>query len=479
VSGVTPRERWLVLATVLVGTFIGTVNNSVANVAVLDVIDDFHVDVGAAVWFITGYVLAFAVLMPVAGRLADAYGVRRVYLGGMACFLVASVAVAVAPTYPLAAGGRVLQGVANAPVLPTVMVTIAAVFPPGMRGRAMGLWAAVNGIAIALGPSLGGVVTDALGWRWAFWFDVPIVVLALVLGRRYVPDLRGAPSREGDATLDVLGGALMTGGLVGVMVALSQGTEWGWTNAVVLVLLASGVALLVAFWRRSARVAVPFLDLAMLRNRRFGVLAAIAGLQMAVLYGVLFTVPLVLVSVFDRSVGATGGLVVVLPLSMIVAGPTMGHLTDRLGIRRLAAAGGVLLVVAALVIAAGVAADSLALVLVGLVVVGAGVSAIQSPTAVGVTEEIGDTNRGVTMGMFHTIRFLAGVLGTAGSAALFTAVGGGGDLDALSDSRLTRAFTADFVCIAAVAVVATVLSRLVPRWSTSTSDVTPSVALEV
>ena len=478
----TPRERWLVLATVLVGTFIGTINNSVANVAVLDVLDDFHVDVGAAVWFITGYVLAFAVLMPVAGRLADAYGVRRVYLGGMTCFLVASVAVAVAPTYPLAAGGRVLQGVANAPVLPTVMVTIAAVFPPGMRGRAMGLWAAVNGVAIALGPSLGGVVTDALGWRWAFWFDVPIVALALVLGRRYVPDLRGARSGgDGGPALDVAGGALMTVGLVGVMVALSQGTDWGWTNAVVLVLLAGGVALLVAFWRRSTRVEIPFLDLAMLRNRRFGVLAAIAGLQMAVLYGVLFTVPLLLVYVFDRSVGATGGLVVVLPLSMIVAGPTMGHLTDRLGIRRLAGAGGVLLVVASLVIAAGVAAESLALVLVGLVVVGAGVSAIQSPTAVGVTEEIGDTNRGVTMGMFHTIRFLAGVLGTAGSAALFTAVGGGGDLDALSDSRLTRAFTVDFVCIAMVAVAAAALSRFVPRWSTSASSpgVAPSVVLEV
>jgi MFS family permease len=152
-----------------------------------------------------------------------------------------------------------------------------------------------------------------------------------------------------------------------------------------------------------------------------------------------------------------------------------------LGIRRLAGAGGVLLVVASLVIAGGVAAESLALVLVGLVVVGAGVSAIQSPTAVGVTEEIGNTNRGVTMGMFHTIRFLAGVLGTAGSAALFTAVGGGGDLDALSDSRLTRAFTVDFVCIAAVAVAAAALSRLVPRWSTSTSspDVAPSVVLEV
>jgi EmrB/QacA subfamily drug resistance transporter len=465
------RERWLVLATVLVGTFIGTINNSVANVAVLDVLEEFDVGIGAAVWFITGYVLAFAVLMPVAGRLSDMFGVRRVYLTGMACFLGASVVVATAPSYPLAAFGRVLQGIANAPVLPTVMVTIATVFPPGVRGRAMGMWAAVNGIAIALGPSLGGVVTDALGWRWVFWLDLPVVVLALVLGRRHLPDVPGT----GSGALDATGGALLTGGLVGAMVALSEGSELGWTHPLTVVLLVGGVGLLWRCWRRCHRVDSPFLDVAVLRNRRFAVLAAVAGLQMVVLYAVLFTVPLLLVSLFDRSVGAAGGLVVVLPLSMIVAGPTLGHLADRFGARRLTGAGGVLLVVAASVMAAGVAGESLPVVLVGLVVVGAGVSAIQSPAAVGVAEEIGDANRGVAMGLFHTIRFLAGVLGTAGAAALFTASTGGGALDGLSDGRLADAFTLDFVAVALVAAVTVALSRLVPRSAVAPADAVPVV----
>lgn len=465
------RARWYVLATVLVGTFIGTINNSVANVAVIDVLDDFDVGVSSAVWFITGYVLAFAVLMPVAGRLSDTFGVRRVYLAGMWCFLAASVLVAVAPTYPLAALGRVLQGVANAPVLPTVMVTIATVFPPGVRGRAMGMWAAVNGIAIALGPSLGGVVTDVFGWRWAFWFDVPFVLLAVVLARRFLPDVAG--TRGGG--LDVIGGGLLTGGLVGVMVALSQGPEWGWSSPAVWLLLAAGAVQLAVFWRRCHGVPSPFLDVDVLRNRRFAVLAGVAALQMLVLYAVLFTVPLLLVSLFDRGVGVAGGLVVVLPVTMIVAGPTMGHLTDRLGIRRLTGAGGGLLVIACTVLAAGVAVESLPVVLAGLVVVGAGVSAIQSPTAVGVADAIGEAGRGVAMGLFHTIRFLAGVLGTAGAAALFTAVGGGSELDALSDSRLTRAFTVDFLAVAAVAVVAVMLSRLVPRSPVAaTADVLPA-----
>lgn len=434
----------LALAAVLVGTFVGTVNNSVANVAVIEVVDDFEVGVDAGVWFVTGYVLAFAVLMPAAGRLADAVGARRVYVAGMAGFAVASVAVAVAPTYPVAAVARVLQGVCNAPVLPTVMMTIAAVFPPGLRGRAMGTWAAVNGIAIAAGPSLGGFVTDALGWRAVFWLDVPMAVAAVVLARRYVPAVQ--PRRVG--ALDAGGGALLTLGLVAVMVGLSQGGSW-------LGLLGVGALLLVAFWRRAHRVASPFVAVDILRNRRFAVLATLAGLQMVVLYGVLFVVPLLLVERFGRGVGAAGALVVVLPLSMIVAGPTMGHLADRFGTRTLAAAGAGLLVVASVAASAGVAYESVPWLLAALIVLGAGVSAIQAPTAVGVADEIDEAGRGAAMGLFHTIRFVAGVLGTAGAAAVLTAGAG--------DGRSAREFLLTFGVLGAVAVVAVAMSRLVPR----------------
>jgi len=457
-----PDRRWLVLTSVLAGTFIGTINNSVANVAVLDVLDDFDLDVGTAVWFVTGYVLAFAVLMPAAGRLTDAYGTRPVYLAGMGCFVVASIAVAVAPNYPLAVGARVLQGVCNAPVLPTVMVTIASAFPPGERGRAMGLWAAANGTAIALGPPLGGWLTDALGWRAVFWADVPLALIALAFAIRWLPGT--PPSHAG--RLDVSGGALLTGGLVAVMVALSEGPEWGWSHPLVLGGLAVGAALLVSFSRRAERLDAPFLDLRVLRNRRYATLATVAGLQMMVLFGVLFTVPLVLVSLFDRSVGAAGALSFVLPVTMVLAAPWMGHLSDRYGTRRLTIAGAAVLTSSAVLLVAAVSATSLGLLAAGLVVVGAGVAAIQSPAAVGIAEEVTEQNRGVALGLFHTVRFLAGVLGTASFAAVFTAATGGDDLESLADDRLRRAFVLALALAAVVGLVALAVSRRVPDRST-------------
>lgn len=450
-------RRGAVLGAVLAGTAIGTLNNSVANVAVVDVLDDFDLDVAAGVWFVTGYVLAFSVLMPAAGRLGDAYGVRRVYLVGLLAFAASSALVALAPTYPLAAAARVAQGVSNAAVLPTVMVTVVRVFPPGVRGRAMGLWASVNGAAIAAGPPVGGVLTDAFGWRAVFWLDVPLALGAFLAARRLLP-ADGEPRRE---RFDVVGGVLFGAGLVAAMVGLSQAADPDGASQASLALVAAGAVALVAFWRRSHRVAVPFLALAVLRNRTFAVLSAVASLQMVVLYGVLFATPLLLSTVFDRSLGAVGALSFVLPVSMVVAGPSMGHLADRFGARALTAAGGTVLVVASGALAASAATASLPGLLAGLGLVGLGVSAIQAPTAVSVAEEIDELHRGAAMGLFHTTRFLAGVVGAALAAAVVGAIAGG-RLDEVADPTLERAFGVAFLASAAVAIVLVAATRLVP-----------------
>lgn len=448
--------RWPVLASVLAGTFVGTINNSVANVAVLDVIDDFDLQIGAAVWFVTGYVLAFAVLMPAAGWLADTYGVRRVYLTGMACFGVASACVALAPSYPVAAAARIGQGIANAPVLPTVMLTVVLAFPPGVRGRAMGSWAAVNGAAVALGPPAGGWLTDAFGWRAVFWVDVPLAAVALVSAWRWLP---ASPARH-DSRFDFAGGALLTGGLVATMVALSQGPDWGWAHPALPALLLSGSWLLARFWARCHRVRDPFVDITVLRNRRFATLATIAGLQMMAMFGVLFMTPLMLVARFELGIGTAGAVMFVMPLSMIVAGPWMGYLSDGRGARALTGAGALAMAVASVVMALGAVDRNLVLVVMGLVALGAGVSAIQAPTAVGVAEEVSDRNRGVAMGLFHTIRFVAGVLGAAIAAAVISALSHGGDLSGLSDRRLTLLFVTDLAVVATLALVAAAASRL-------------------
>jgi MFS family permease len=343
------------------------------------------------------------------------------------------------------------------------MVTVVRVFPPGFRGGAMGLWAAVNGAAIAAGPPLGGLVADAFGWRAVFWLDVPLAVGAVWLAWRWLPE---TGTRRAGA-VDVAGGALLTGGLVAVMVALSQGPAWGWGSPATAALLGGGVVALGALWRRSQRVATPFVDVEVLRNRRYAVLAGIAGLQMVVLFAALFSVPLLLVSVFGHSVGRAGGVAFLLPVTMVVAGPWMGGLAQHRGARALTGWGAALLGAAAGLLALGAASESIAAVVAGLVVLGAGVSAIQSPTTARVAEEVDDAHRGVALGLFHTIRFVAGVLGTAASAAVFTGVTGGVDLDVVADDVLERAFVADFLVAAAFAAGALVLTRLVPDRSPS------------
>lgn len=458
------------LVSVLAGTFLGTLNNSVANIAVVDLIDDLRVDVDVAVWFVTGYVLAFAVLMPAAGRLIDAFGTRRVYLAGLAGFAVTSALVAAAPGYPFVLVARVAQGVVNAPVLPTVMVTVVAAFPAEERGRAMGVWASVNGAAIAIGPPLGGVLADAFGWRAIFWLDVPLALVALLLAARHLPD---TPARHvGD--LDVTGGALLTAGLVSVMVALSQGPSWGWTTLPVVGLLVVGAGVLAGAWRRARLVPAPFLDVSVLQNRRYAVLAGVAALQMVVLFAVLFSVPLLLVEVFDKSVGAAGAVVFALPVTMVLAGPRAGALSHHHGARALTGWGTLLLGAAASVLAAGAHFRSLVLVVVGLVALGAGVSAVQSPTATQVAEEVDGAHRGVALGLFHTIRFLAGVLGTAGAAAVFTIVTRGVAVSELTEDILTRAFVVDFALAGGVAAAALLLTRLIPARTAAAARLEPA-----
>jgi EmrB/QacA subfamily drug resistance transporter len=447
----------MILASVLLGTFVGAVNNSVANVAVLEVVDEFDLDVSAAVWFVSGYVLAFAALMPAVGQLASRRGPRPVYLTSLGVFAAASALVAVAPNYLLVVAARVVQGVAAAPVLPVVMMTVVAAFPAGGRGRAMGLWASMNGAAVAVGPALGGVVTETLGWRAIFWLDIPLALTALALAAVVLP----RTTSVAETGVDVTGAVLLSAGLVAVLFGLSAVPSADWTGLLRGAALGIGALQLVVFWRRSRRLAddiEPVVAVSVLRDRHFCALSVIAGFQMAVLAAVLLATPLVLVSVFEQSVTEAGGLTVVLPLSMMLAGPVCGHLTDRIGAAVLAWHGGLVLVAASLVLASAVGSSSLPLLLVGLLVAGVGIAMIQSPVAVSVAEHVDDADRGAAMGVFHAARFAGAVVGASAAAATVTAVAGGA-LEVVSRGTVERAFLAAFLVTGLLGVVVAAVAR--------------------
>jgi MFS family permease len=175
-SSVSPWNR---LAAILLGTFVGTLGNSVSNVALPAVMAEFAVPLSSAVWVVSAYTFAFAVLMPVCGYLGDLYGQRRMYLWGMALFAAASVGSGLAPSFPWLVGSRVLLGIAVAPTLPAVMAMIAHLFSPEHRGRAIGFWALTNGAGHALGPPLSGFLVEYLSWRAVFLFSLPLCLLNL------------------------------------------------------------------------------------------------------------------------------------------------------------------------------------------------------------------------------------------------------------------------------------------------------------
>ncbi|MBN1315099.1 MAG: MFS transporter, partial [Anaerolineales bacterium] len=183
----TPASPWITLAAILIGTFVGTLGNSVSNVALPSIMLAFKVPLDKVVWVVTSYVVTFAVLMPVCGYLSDLFGRRRLYLAGIGLFTLGALSSSLAPTYPWLLASRVLMGIGIAPTLPAVMAIIARTFEPSIRGRAMGFWALVNGAAHALGPPLSGFLVQHTGWRTVFLVDVPLCLLCLILVARWLP----------------------------------------------------------------------------------------------------------------------------------------------------------------------------------------------------------------------------------------------------------------------------------------------------
>ncbi|HUV74419.1 MAG TPA: MFS transporter, partial [Anaerolineae bacterium] len=237
------RQRWVILGALLIGTATGTLGNSLVNVALPTIMDHFAVDVATGIWPVTVYILFFAVTMPLFGRLGDMYGYKRAYLIGMSVFAASSLLASFVQSYPSLILLRAIQGIGNGPILPAIMAVVGTLFPPGERGRAMGVWALVNSAFHAAGPPLGGVLTQYFGWQSIFLSYVPLCVLALVLVWRLMPD----DSKSERQSFDVIGALTLTAATLTLMFNLRQGASIGWTSPVSLALWALCVGLMAAF----------------------------------------------------------------------------------------------------------------------------------------------------------------------------------------------------------------------------------------
>ena len=335
-SGPTSRQAWLILAVLSASMFVILFDNGAVNVAFPFMERTFaSTPRSVLAWVSTGYSIVLASLLVVMGRLADHRGRKRVFLGGMAIFCVASSLTALAPTPALLIGARLVQGVGSACLFATAVALLLASFPPHRRGLALGIWGTVGSLAAALGPTVGAVAIQSFGWRWVFVVDIPVGLAVLAIGPRVLIESRDLAA----GGVDVLGTVLGAAGIALLTLGILQGPSWGWTDRRVGSVLVVAVVTLVAFVLRCTRVAEPALRLDLFRDRSFAAANLNqVGTQLGI-FAWFFVTPLFAINLWGYSAVA-GGFAVALGMTCSFVSIPVGHLTDRHGFRGVLVAGG-------------------------------------------------------------------------------------------------------------------------------------------
>jgi len=414
------RSPWSILPPLCLGFFMIMLDTTIVNVAVPTLMTELHADVTSVGWVNSAYLLTFAVLLLVTGRLGDKYGPRPVFVVGLVLFTLASLACGLAPSVGWLIAARAVQGVGGALMTPQTMSMITRVFPPMKRGAAMGVWGAVAGVATITGPVLGGLLVP-IGWEWIFFVNIPIGVVALFYALRNLPKLPTA-----DRRIDGIGVALSVIGMFLFVFGLQEGSTYDWGTIAgpitVWSVIGAGVVVLVGFvlWQRHLG-ADALMPLTLFHSRNFS-MANIAGFAVTfAMTGIFFPftiflqVGLGLSPLRSALVGAGGSI-----LSGIVA-PFAGRLSDKIPGKWIVATGFAILTVVVFALHELIEpdADVWKLVVV-MCFFGIGTGFLFSPLANLATSGLDHRNAGAGAGAFNTNRQIGGVVGSAAIVALFT-----------------------------------------------------------
>ncbi|WP_342704930.1 MFS transporter [Burkholderia arboris] len=416
----TAKRRGLTLLTLCLAVLVAQVDTAVVNLATRAIGDYFHAGVGALQWVVDSYNLTYAVLLLTGGLLADLHGRRRLFIAGTALFTVASLACALAPSVSVLIAARALAGVGAALLLPASLAIVRVVWrDPVERGRALGIWAACNGVAMAIGPTLGGVLIRHFGWRSIFFVVVPLGIAAMLFAIPAVPESSDPRGRHVDGAAQVAG-ALGLGALAyAAIVFRDSAAACAFAGCVAV---ASFVAFAAIERRRGEAALVP-LDLFRISAFR-GAIAATTGMTFG-MYGVLFLLPLTWQS--TGRLDSTGAGLALLPMALvfIVVSPWSGPLSERLGTRT-TTAGGVAVIASGLaVIGASSGSPGLLDAEIGLALTGLGMGIATGPLmtiAVGAVEA---ARSGTASALVNVARMTGATLGIAVLGTLFAAAHGG------------------------------------------------------
>ncbi|MEU3370421.1 MFS transporter [Streptomyces sp. NPDC006660] len=417
-GALAPHKGWT-LALSSVGVFMAALDALVVTTALPVLRTSLNADVGDLEWTINAYVLTFACLLLPAAALADRFGRRRAFAAGLVIFAAASALAALAPTVGVLIAARAGEGLGAAVIMPISLTLISDAFPVEKRGAAIGMWGAVSGFAVAIGPVIGGAVVNGLSWHWIFWFNVPIGLVAGLLSL-----LRLTESYGPRQPLDLPGLALACVGFFLLAWGLVRVSSVGWSSWQVIVSLVAGAVVVAVFLMVEGRRSRPMVRLDLFRNRAFNTASWVTFFMYAGLFGALFLMSQFLQSgLGDSPLRAGLHLLAWTAVSMFIA-PVVGPLADKYGNRPFMALGMALQAIGfgwvALVATPGVTFGG---VLAGLLVAGVGIGIVFPTVANGVMTSVGPEETGIASGTSATLRELGGVFGVAFTATAFAHAG--------------------------------------------------------
>jgi EmrB/QacA subfamily drug resistance transporter len=443
-------KNWVLGVTAL-ASFMMALDAQIITTAFATIREDFGASVATLQWTVNAFNLTFAVLLLTGAALGDRFGRRRMFAAGIALFVLASMACALSGGIGWLIAARSAQGAGAALVMPLAMAILSGAFAKEERARALGIFSGVTGFALIIGPAIGGFITESLGWRWIFWINLPIGVIAIALGTTRLRESFG-PS----ATLDIPGLVLVAAAALALVWGLLRGNVAGWTSAEVMSTLAAGALLAAAFVVWELRTPAPMVPMRLFQSRAFSAGVAASFLFYAAMYGVLFLLPQFLQT--SLGYGPLGAGLRLLPwtATLFVTAPIAGAIVNKAGERPLVVIGLLMQAVGlgwiAMMVSPNIIYSSLA---TPLVLAGVGVSMAMPAAQNAILSSVALTEMGKASGVFNMGRFLGGMFGIAALVAVFSASGSG-------DSA--AAFGTGFAAAMKVATALSLLGALAGLW---------------
>ncbi|MCT9624572.1 DHA2 family efflux MFS transporter permease subunit [Pseudarthrobacter sp. SL88] len=413
------EKPWAALWSLVIGFFMILIDSTIVSVANPRIMEGLGADINSVIWVTSAYLLAYAVPLLITGRLGDRFGPKKLYLLGLVVFTLASLWCGLAQDVETLIAARVLQGLGAAVMTPQTMAVITRIFPPDRRGAAMAIWGATAGMATLVGPILGGVLVDSLGWEWIFFINVPIGVVGFILAVRNVPALSTHPHR-----FDIPGVLLSAVGLFLLVFGIQEGETYNWGTIAgpisVWSLIIAGIIILAGFvaWQRFNK-GEPLLPLGLFRDRNFSL--ANLGITMVGFTVTSFGLPLIFYYQMVRGLTPTQSALLMVPMALISGGmaPVVGKIVDRVNPKYLAAAGLTLMAVALVWNGLLMQPDTpILLFLLPSAVLGFANAGIWAPLSTTATRNLPPRQAGAGSGVYNTTRQFGAVLGSAAIAVL-------------------------------------------------------------